>query len=202
MHVHVWCWGKGALLFVTESVLLFFSPRRQRPAAYGWAGLGSAFRISTCPLPWHSHPANEYPSPFSELSPSLLPALLRNYTLACLKSSFSGLAKYPGFLLRPVSWLTLARYLTPGSSPAPKPQLATWGRLTYCPTFRKQPDFTVKVSTAPDSQPLCSCAWQDKMSFAGSFVLTVGLNCHCDLSPPSLAEPLMLPGLLPGVDLL
>ena len=103
MHVHVWCWGKGALLFVTESVLLFFSPRRQRPAAYGWAGLGSAFRISTCPLPWHSHPANEYPSPFSELSPSLLPALLRNYTLACLKSSFSGLAKYPGFLLRPVS---------------------------------------------------------------------------------------------------
>lgn len=54
--------------------------------------------------------------------------------------------------------------------------------LELCPcssTLQKQPDFTVMAFTAPDSQPLRLCGWQNTVSLAGPFVLTVILNCPC-----------------------
>ena len=136
---------------------------------------------------------------FSELSPILPPALRRSCAVVSVSNPQLA-CKVPRF--PPLPGVLAQSGKVPHPRISPSPQLVSWSHLLYCLTLRKWPDFTVKVSTAPDSQSLCLHAWQDKMSFAGSFVLIVSLNCDCGLSPPSLAEPLMLTGLFPSVDLL
>lgn len=185
--------GRGSCFLLWSQSSYFSHPRCS--VASLLAQLGGFLHTSTSPA-WLRYSANVDPSPVFQTGPQApICSASQLHTSPFLKSAFRLVAiiQAPSSPWGPDSLLQG----TPPWDPALAPNLSLLPR-TALPS-RKQPIFTVKVSTAPDSQPLCPRTWQDRVSPAEPFVLTVSLHCDCGSPPPALAEPLMLTGLPPAM---